>query len=87
MVSKIGKVVKFDKLSGEIIDSNDKYLFLHSDIIGDIKIGDIVIFKAEVVQGENRAYFVESYDKKINNMNKNNKIYTIKNIIGNKNDI
>ncbi len=59
---KIGKIRKidYDKGIGEIVTSDSNYFFTIDDISynGTLFKGDNVKFRAENVQGVNKAYFV-----------------------------
>lgn len=70
MKFEIGKVTEFNGCSGKIISKSGSYLFLDKDIInnGYFEIGDYVIFRGEKVEETNRAFFVQLFSKKINNI-------------------
>ena len=71
----IGKVIKFDGYTGEIVDSKNKYIFLDKDMEMPINIGDIVSFHGEKIHDVYRAFIVKKYvnnEEKI--INKNRKI-------------
>ena len=70
-VSKIGRVKELNKGFGvgKIVAVDDTYLFTINDFKEEINVGDIVKFRGEQVNKENRAYFVSKIDKnyEINN--------------------
>lgn len=71
----VGKVRSFDELTGEIVSKEGIYLFTQDEISeGEvITINDMVLFRGEEVQGQNKAYFI----KKLNpEKDLNNQIYT-----------
>ena len=63
-ISKIGKIKDIDKDFGvgEIVAANDIYMFTIDDLNDEIKNGDIVKFRSEVVNGKNRAFFINKID-------------------------
>lgn len=63
---KIGKVTKFDKYAGIIVDDKNEYLFLDIDLEEEVKINDYVKFQSEKVNDTNRAYFVKKLGKSKN---------------------
>lgn len=63
---KIGKVTKFDKYAGIIVDDKSEYLFLDIDLEEEVKINDYVKFQSEKVNDTNRAYFVKKLGKSKN---------------------
>lgn len=64
-VSKIGRVKELNKGFGvgKIVAVDDTYLFTINDFKEEINIGDIVKFRAETINKENRAYFVSKIDQ------------------------
>lgn len=56
---KVGKVVEYNGVKGKIITADNEYMFLISDTKEEIKIGDTVSFRDEMVHGVWRAYFVQ----------------------------
>lgn len=81
MASKIGKVVEFDNYVGEIVDADDRYMFIDTDLLNPVQIGDYVSFKSEKMGDINRAFFVEKLDReKVKSINyKLEKKYDFKN--------
>lgn len=81
----IGKVIKYYNKEGTILtEDGQKYLFLEKDLVTSIKKNDTVIFRPEIVENTNRAYFVSNlniYLEKDNNKN-NLKEYIKNNIKG-----
>lgn len=59
MLYKIGRVKDYNGIKGNIITKDDNYFFLDVDTNNDINIGDLVRFRPENVQNENRAFFVK----------------------------
>lgn len=51
----------YNGIVGMNITSDSKYIFLDKDVIGDITIGDFVIFRDEYLYGINKAYFIGKY--------------------------
>ena len=46
---KIGKVLAYDEKTGKIVDDKLKtYIFTSEDILGDVKVNDVVLFSPEV---------------------------------------
>ena len=42
---KIGKVLAYDEKTGKIVDDKLKtYIFTSEDILGDVKVNDVVLF-------------------------------------------
>lgn len=60
---KIGKVTKFDKYAGIIVDDKNEYLFLDTDLEEKVEVDDFVKFQSERVNDTNRAYFVKKLSK------------------------
>ena len=71
---EIGKIVKYENKESIIInESGEKYLFLESDLKTTINKDNLVIFRREVVNDRNRAFFVRDLNIFLNNeKNKNN---------------
>ena len=72
---KIGRVLAYDEKTGKIIDDKLKtYLFTSEDVMGEVKVNDMVVFSPEVFRTveitENVAKFVE----KVNEKNKDNMV-------------
>lgn len=65
MQSKVGKIKTYNGTIGTIITTESQYIFLDKDVIGDIKIGDLVVFRDEYPQKEKRARFVKKLQTKI----------------------
>ena len=66
---KIGKVLAYDEKTGKIVDDKLKtYIFTSEDILGDVKVNDVVLFSPEVYRTievtENVAKFVEKVNEK-----------------------
>ena len=66
---KIGKVLAYDEKTGKIVDDKLKtYIFTSEDILGDVKVNDVVLFAPEVYRTievtENVAKFVEKVNEK-----------------------
>ena len=66
---KIGKVLAYDEKTGKIVDDKLKtYIFTSEDILGDVKVNDVVFFSPEVYRTievtENVAKFVEKVNEK-----------------------
>ena len=66
---KIGKVIAYDEKTGKIVDDKLKtYIFTSEDILGDVKVNDVVLFSPEVYRTievtENVAKFVEKVNEK-----------------------
>lgn len=70
---EIGKVIKYENKEGLILTKDgNKYLFLEKDLKTKINIKDLVIFRPEIVNDINRAFFVKNlkiYMNKDNNKN------------------
>ncbi len=77
---EIGKVIKYENKEGLILtEDGNKYLFLEKDVKTNINIKDLVIFRPEIINDTNRAFFVKNlkiYMSKDNN--KNNIKYYLK---------
>ncbi len=72
---EIGKVVEYSNKEGKILTKEgQKYLFLEKDLKTDINIKDLVIFRPELVNDVNRAYFVRNLNKYLNNSNNKNNV-------------
>ena len=66
---KIGKVLAYDEKTGKIVDDKLKtYIFTSEDILGDVKVNEVVLFSPEVYRTievtENVAKFVEKVNEK-----------------------
>ena len=64
MESKIGKIYDYslEKGYGIIVTNDINYVFLKKDLeTTNIKKGDIVKFSGEVINNNNRAFFVRSF--------------------------
>ena len=59
----VGKVTKYDGSLGEIITENNIYYFTKSDILENININDIVIFKGKSEDIFPQAYYIKMYKK------------------------
>ena len=62
---KIGKVRYYDVLNGigEIVDTNYSYLFTIDSLENKkVENGDLVKFRAEIVNDTKRAFFIEKID-------------------------
>ena len=70
MKFEIGKVIDFNGYTGKILSKNGTYMFLDNDIINNssFELGDYVIFRGEQSGDIKRAYFVQFFSKKINNL-------------------
>jgi len=64
MQDKIGKVLEYDNYTGKIISSDDIYFFLDTDVIGEIKNGDLVKFRNENRE-DKRVFFVKKIETDI----------------------
>lgn len=63
MSNKIGKVKFFDGEQGIIVTEDTKVLLLEENLVDkDIKEGDIVFFRNEVINNVDKAFFVRKYD-------------------------
>lgn len=60
----IGKIYKFDGVTGEIITDNDTYVFSYNGLEEKVEIGDIVSFKKQNINSD-----VVTDIKKYNNSN------------------
>lgn len=58
MQYKIGKVINYDGISGEIIAIDNKYFFLKEDTKEEIKNEDLVKFREEQ-RKDKRVFFIE----------------------------
>lgn len=76
MKFEVGKVIAYDDHVGEVVSSTGTYKFLDSDIVSkkNIKIDDYVLFRGEVVNQVNRAYFVRFFSKDIVDIQNNSDI-------------
>ncbi len=48
---------------GEIITPEDSFRFLLEDKMTDLEAGDIVSFRAEQIDGKNRAFFINKIEE------------------------
>ena len=55
---EVGKVTEYDGFKGKIITADNEYMFLISDTKEEIKIGDTVSFRGEMIHDIGRAFFV-----------------------------
>ena len=64
-VNKIGKIKSIDTNfgTGVIVDNETTYLFTLNDLKGNVESGDLVKFRAEIVNDQNRAFFVNKIDQ------------------------
>lgn len=62
---EIGKVKQYNGIIGVIVSKNGIYKFLNRDIkeTEKITVGDYVLFRGEIVNGEYRAFFVKLFSK------------------------
>ena len=68
MEFKLGKVYYFENRLGKIITDQEEYIFNEDDLeVKNIKKGDIVKFRPEIVNDINRAFFVTKVDEMIYN--------------------
>ena len=68
MEFKLGKVYSFENRLGKIITEQEEYIFNEDDLeVKNIKKGDIVKFRPEIVNDINRAFFVTKVDEMIYN--------------------
>ena len=75
MQFEIGKIHDYDNYSGKIVSSSGVYMFLHHDIKNeDIKEGDIVIFRPEKINNENRAFSIKKLENILVNTKERKKI-------------
>ena len=61
----IGKVKEYDnqKGVGKIVSMYNSYMFLCDDLCdNDINKGDLVKFRAENINGQNKAFFIKKYN-------------------------
>ncbi len=59
----VGKVTKYDGSLGEIITEDNIYYFTKNDILENININDIVIFKGKSEDIFPQAYYIKMYKK------------------------
>ena len=78
-INKIGKIKSINNEFGvgEIVDTETIYLFTINDIKEDINVGDLVKFRAENINNENKAFFINKIDEnyKLNDSYIKSKIY------------
>ena len=60
----IGKVKEYDKKHGvgKIISIQNIYMFTNDDVYEEIDKGDLVKFRAELVHGKPKAFFIHKYE-------------------------
>lgn len=74
-IIKIGKIKDFDSKYGvgSVVDSDNTYIFTINDIKEPVQAGDVVRFRAEVINNQYKASFI----KKVDNDGFDNKIKII----------
>ena len=65
MQSKVGKIKPYNGTIGTIITAESQYIFLDKDVIDEVEIGDLVVFRDEYSQKEKRARFVKKFRTKV----------------------
>lgn len=62
--TKIGKVKKIDTIAklGTIITPTETYLFQIKDTLDSIKEEDLVKFRAEIIHGQKKAFFIKKIE-------------------------
>ena len=56
---EIGKVVKYLDNEGEIQTLNEKYFFIKRDLLNNVKVNDLVVFRPEKHDNINYAFFIQ----------------------------
>lgn len=71
MEFKLGIVRNYDNDIGTIVTTSEEYIFNSDELEnGEVEEGDVVLFRPEVVNGINRAFFVSKVKSKEEEENK-----------------